>query len=229
MQDLIERARREAEAGWREIHRGAFWRHVRERGIDRELYVALMTEIYHYTRHNAQNQALAATTVDSGRVTLLRYCLAHALDEAGHDLMVLHDLKAIGVDPETVRASTPLAETQAFVAYLYRTASTRDATARLGYSFWAESCYPYIAEVLDAMRAGLGLTDAQMTFFVAHSEIDRDHAEQVEQIARAHCATAKQQADFLEVLRGSLRLQGAILEALIRARIAREAPVEVGA
>lgn len=216
MQPFLEQCEREVAAGWAAMRRGNFWQHVLEHGFDRELYAGLMTEIYHYTHHNAQNQAVAAARAGSDRLPLLRFCLRHALEEAGHDLMVLHDLESIGVDPEAVRRRRPLAETQAFVAYLYRVAETRDATARLGYSYWAESCYPYVGEILQSMRTSLGLVDRQMTFFVAHAEIDREHFKEVEEIASSYCTTEELRRDFLEVLSATLQLQGAMLEGVYR-------------
>jgi len=213
---FLERGAELAAEGWRRIAAGAFWTRVLEQGFDRELYLSLMRELYHTTRHNAQNQALAAQRVRSDRLPLLRFCLKHALEEAGHDLMVLHDLAAIGIPPDAVTQCRPLPETEAFVAYLYRVASERDATARLGYSFWAESCYPYIADILQAMRTSLDLDDRKMSFFVAHSEIDDRHAREVRDVAAEWCRTEEQQADFLVVLEHSLHLQGQVLEGVAR-------------
>jgi pyrroloquinoline quinone (PQQ) biosynthesis protein C len=215
--DFLDRCDRRQLDCWSELHRGEFWTHVREHGFDRDLYVAFMTEIFHYTRHNAQNQALAAIRLSSDRLDLLRFCLHHAYDEAGHDLMVLHDLESIGVDRADVLASRPLPETEAFIGYLYRVASTRDATARLGYSYWAEGCYPHIAELIEGMRRGLGLKDAQMTFFIAHEAIDKKHYREVQDLARKTCTTKELQDGFQEVMVGTLHLQGRMLEGVWRA------------
>jgi thiaminase len=212
-----------AAAGWAEIHRGAFWRELRRSGLDRETYVDLLTQIFHYTRHNAQNQALAALHVDSDRLPLLRFCLRHALEEAGHDLMVLHDLAHFRVGAEEVRRSAPLPETEAFVAWLERTARDEDATARLGYSYWAESCYGHIAELTEAMRRDLELGSAQMTFFAAHSAIDREHFDEVRRIAVEFCDTPHKRARLLHVLETSLALTGSILQGVQRRREARSA------
>jgi pyrroloquinoline quinone (PQQ) biosynthesis protein C len=227
MEDFLKRLDDQVADSWAEVRQGGFWQHVLEHGFDRELYVLLMTEIYHYTKHNAQNQALAAVGVGSDRVNLLRYCLHHAYEEAGHDGMVLHDLKAIGVDPAAVQATRPLPETEAFIAYLYRVASTRDATARLGYSYWAENCYSYIKEILDAMHRDLGIGDRQMTFFVAHAQIDVTHFEEVQEIVLSSCTTPELQEGTLDVLRATLHLQGQMLEAVHRAYVAQRQPVAV--
>lgn len=220
---FLARCEEAAADGWREIHAGAFWRALRTLGLDRPTYVELMAQIFHYTRHNAQNQALAAASVGSERLPLLRFCLRHAQEEAGHDLMVLHDLASIGVEPDDVRRGTPLPETQAFVAWLHRACTERDATARLGYSFWAESCYPYIEELLAAMRRDLRLSDGQMTFFVAHSAVDREHFAEVRRVIAQSCDSEERRADLLDVLRTSLALTGGILEGVHRT-IAGRAP-----
>lgn len=229
MSDFIQDCNARIARSWATIKTGPFWREVVANGFERELYVTLMTEIYHYTRENAQNQALAAIDVHSDRLSLLRFCLHHAFEEAGHDLMALNDLRAVGVDPEAVVASRPLPETQAFIAYLYRVATTCDATSRLGYSLWAEGCYPHIAEVLDAMRTSLGLEDRDMTFFVAHSKIDAGHLEEVEQAIDEHCTTPELRAALIEVMETSLHLQGEMLAAVHRKWSSARVPAGSGA
>lgn len=201
---------------WARIHQGAFTQHVRTHGVDRELYIAMMTEIFHYTRHNAQNQALAAIKVGSDRLQLLKYCLHHAYAEAGHDQMVLEDLATIGVDPKTIENARPLPETEAFVAYVYRVAAERDATARLGYSYWAENAYAYTADLIGAVQRDLKLRPEQMSFFIEHSDIDVAHFEQVKKVMAVSCTTPELQEGVIEVLRATLHLTGQIMEAVYR-------------
>lgn len=204
---------------WKQIHQGPFWSHLLSNGLDKGLYIHLMAEIFHYTRHNTQNQALAAVKLDSNRLSLMRYCLHHAQAESGHDLMVLRDLNSIGVDSVTIKNSTPLPETQAFVAYLYCVASYKDATARLGYSYWAEGCYTYIGDLLSSMRRDLSLKDGQMTFFVEHSSIDAIHLEEVKRVIRNSCTEEHLQHDLLDVMRTSLYLTGKIFDACYQAYV----------
>jgi len=207
--DLLDAKTRD---GWKRIRGGRFWKHITDEGLDRDLYVTVMTEVFHYTRHNAQNQALAALNVLSDRLPLLQFCLHHAYSEAGHDLMVLEDLRSIGVDPETVLQSVPLPDTQAFIAYLYRLAAQKDPIARVGYSYWAEGSYEHIADLIGAMRRDLRLHDDQMTFFVEHAVIDTAHFDQVKKIVRQFCVNEEQQRDLLEALTTTLHLQGNMIE-----------------
>jgi len=210
---------------WDRIHQGPFWSALRDRGLSQGLYVELMTQIFHYTRHNSQNQALAVRNVNSDRLPLLKFCLSHAKAEAGHDLMVLNDLATLGISPETIKAKKPLPETEGFIAYVYRVSTEKDATARLGYSYWAEGCYPFIKELTDAMVRDLKLTDEQMTFFKEHSEIDIAHLNQVKDIIRVSVHSVEQQHEILEVLENTLLMTGQILDGAHR-KFLQDSPAE---
>lgn len=210
--ERLETTEREA---WRRIHASASWQRLK-RGIDRDFYVTLMTQVYHYTKYNAQNQALVAIKLDSSRLPLLKYCLHHAYTEAGHDLMVLKDLESIGISPDTVRSSRPLPETAAFVGYLFRL-QERDATARLGYSYWAEGCYPYLEDFLVGLRRDLKLQPSQLSFLVAHSVIDKAHLQEVKDILAETCATDRALQDgVVDVLETTLHLMKNIYDAVDR-------------
>jgi len=211
MQNFFTTLEQETAKSWNKIYQGPFWQHLRQHGLNRELYISVMTQIYGFTKYNSQNQALAATKVTSDRLHLLRFCLEHAFEEAGHDLMVLNDLENIGVDREIIQHKPLLPATQAFTAYVFRVANEYDATARLGYSYWAEGSYSYLKELTDAMRNDLNLPDKHMTFFVAHSEIDKKHLNDVIENIERWCITPEQQNDLIEVLRTTLSLTGSIL------------------
>ncbi|MCK9895091.1 iron-containing redox enzyme family protein [Frankia sp. AgB32] len=207
---------------WAEIHKMPFWQHLRNEGLNRELYYLLMREIYHYTRHNTQNQALAAVNVFSDQLPLLRFATHHAYAEAGHDQMVIHDLAAADYDTEPVANSRPLPESLAFISYLYRIAMLEGAVARLGYSYWAESCYTHIRDLTDAMRA-MGLGDDQMTFFVEHSTIDEAHFNGVRRAIKEAVRSEEDRVAIRRVLEESLHLQGLLLDGVFRAYVAGRA------
>jgi pyrroloquinoline quinone (PQQ) biosynthesis protein C len=180
---------------WVEAEQGPFWRHVTEHGFDRRLYALTMAQIYHYTRHNSVNQAIAALHAPPEQIGLLRFIYSHAREELGHEKLVLHDLRAVGLlEPKEVVTDEPLPATDALINYIYSIALREGPIPRLGYSYWAESVYEHIAPLLDSARRSMGLTDREMAFFVAHAEIDTKHAEEVkEAIQRA--VTTQEQAD----------------------------------
>ena len=184
---------------------------------DRRLYALYLFETYHYTKHNAQNQALVAIRLPAGHTPYLQFCLRHASDEAGHEQMALHDLKMMGVDTSHVTRSAPLPATEVLIAYLYWISIQGNPVKRLGYSYWAENSYHYIGPVLKATREQMKLDRKQMTFFIDHASIDTKHAEMVRQMILRVSQTPQDWEDIGRVLEVSLRLTGNILTDVYRA------------
>ncbi len=180
---------------WAQARNGAFWRHVTAHGFDRELYRIMMTQIYHYTRHNSINQAVAAFRAEPEQIGLLRFVYSHAREELGHEKLVLHDLRAVGLlGPDASVDDVPLPATDALIQYLYGVGLREGPVSRLGYSYWAETVYDHISPVLSKARESLGLSDHDMAFFAAHSEIDSKHAMEVQHTIR-RSVISREQAD----------------------------------
>lgn len=211
-EDILTALNNEVNGVWEKIKRGPFWRHMLTYGLDRELYRILMTQIYFYTRHNAINQAVAAYKALPDNVPLLRFVFKHAQEELGHQYMVVHDLESIGLTPPNENAEEPLPATTALIAYLYNVALEKGPVARLGYSFWAESVYDHISDLLNHMRKDLQLKDKNMTFFVSHAVIDTKHSQEVNEMIKANVETYADRASILEVARTSLFLTGMMLD-----------------
>jgi len=155
------------------------------------VYALYLTQVYHYASHTARNQALVAVNPNNRDIHYMQFCLEHALEETGHELMALHDLRSLGVvinDPEK-EMPPALPSTQLLIAYLYRVAMHENPVQRLGYSFWAETSYGYIRDFMDNLSNNMQLDKKQMTFFYNHSTIDDKHAKDVEKILLHICKT----------------------------------------
>lgn len=208
------------EAGWAQIKQGAYWKFSLDNPTPPALYQQLMLQVYHYTRYNSVNQAACAFSADPEETTLLRFVYKHALEELGHERMVLRDLESVGLLPQAMPA--PLAPTQALIAFLNDVAIRKGPIARLGYSYWAEDVYEHIQPILERFRADLGLKDEQMTFFVAHSTIDEKHAEEVRVAMQRAVKTEEDRRQIKEVARVTLWLTGQLMEEALRAYLAGE-------
>ncbi|MEL7486640.1 MAG: iron-containing redox enzyme family protein [Pseudomonadota bacterium] len=196
---------------WAKIRSGYFFETAQEE-FSRELYVRVMKEIYHYTKNNSINQAAAAFAEDYRKVKLLRFAYKHAMEELGHENMIVRDLDSIGVGYDEIVSQSPLPATQALNGYLYSIAVREGVIPRLGYSFWAEEAYDHIQPVLDSARRSLNLSDDQMTFFVAHSAIDEKHSEEVRAVIDEWVRTDEERAAVIETARTTLFLTGQILD-----------------
>jgi pyrroloquinoline quinone (PQQ) biosynthesis protein C len=179
--------------------------------VDRRLYALYLLETYHYTSHNAKNQALVGVRYQGDNIPYMKFCFEHANEEAGHELMALHDLKALGMKTWPIDLPQPLPATDVLNAYLYYISFQGNPLARLGYSFWAESVYTHINPLLVKIQKDLNLTKSQMTFFMAHSEIDAKHADEVASVISSSVRSEKDWDDIERVMTTSLKLTSAML------------------
>ena len=208
--NFVSDLRETIEAQWRDIKRGQFWNHVMSRPVTRPFYRDVMLQVYHYSRHNSINQAVAAfVPAPEG---LLRFVYRHASEELGHERMVTHDLKSIDLLNEADLAKPPLPATEALVGYLYYVALRYGPVPRLGYSFWAEDAHAHIGEVLAKIATDLQLTSKNVTFFGSHAEADVDHIRQVEEAIQKFAVTAEQQELVTRVAVTTLTLTGQLLD-----------------
>jgi pyrroloquinoline quinone (PQQ) biosynthesis protein C len=207
---FIPELRAAVDAQWAEIKRGAFWRQVMDRPVTRGLYQDLMLQVYHYSRHNSMNQAACAfVPAPEG---LLKFVYRHAAEELGHEKMVVHDLKSIGLFEEADLRRAPLPATEALIGYLYFVALRYGPIPRLGYSFWAEGIYPHIQAPFQKISRDLNLARQNVTFFGAHAEADEEHIRQVEQAIENHATTPQDQELVTRVALTTLSLTGQLLE-----------------
>lgn len=179
--------------------------------FSRDLYMIYMIETYHYTAHNARNQALAGVAHPENPV-YMKFCFDHAAEEAGHELMALHDLRSLGQTEGELALPAPLSATETLIAYLYWASKQGNPFRRLGYSLWAESSYQHINPLVGKVKQQLGLKDNQLTFFVAHSSIDEKHAREVRSVIERVAKTSADWEAIGETAEVSLRLTGRMLD-----------------
>jgi hypothetical protein len=215
MSAFIQELKSLCDAEWRKISNGLFFKLIRKPELQRELYVRAMVEVFHYTKHNAINQAAATFNADHRKAGLLLFAIKHALEEVGHENMVVNDLASIGVDA-AVFQRPPMPATEALSGYLYSLSIRGGIIPRLGYSFWAEDSYEYMAPLLEICQRDMGLTEQQMTFFIAHASIDEKHSADVNHAIEQWVVTEEDKAAVRQVARTTLFLTGQIMESVAR-------------
>lgn len=199
---------------WTEmIRQRPLLRAIDENRISRRLYAMYMVETYHYTAHNARNQALVGVRPEIS-APYMKFCLEHASEEVGHEKMALHDILSMGLRGTEVPLPAPLLETELLMSYVYWVSLTGNPLQRLGYSYWAESCYRYINPLIAKLRTHLKLESAQLTFFIAHSDIDAGHFEEVKAIIRRTCRTQADLEAVTRVMENTLDLTANMLDAV---------------
>lgn len=173
---------------------------------DKRLYALWLTQVAHLTKHTSLHQAMVGLRPGISH-PYMKFCFEHAAEEVGHEMMAIHDLRKIGVNVKTVDdLPTPLPATTQLNSYLYYAAQNAHPNTRLGFSYWAEKCYPYIDSLASGTKSSLGLSDSHMTFFVSHAAIDEKHAADVEKIVALVCKDAKDWAAVEDGMVTSLNL-----------------------
>lgn len=211
---FVQSLRETVDAEWDRIKQGEFWSRVMREPVPPSLWRDLLLQVYHYSRHNSMNQAVAAfVPAPEG---LLKFVYRHAAEELGHERMVTHDLKSIGLLDEADLVAAPLPATEALIGYLYYVALRYGAVARLGYSFWAEGAHAHIQEPLQKICRDLQLTSKNVTFFGAHAEADEAHIQQVEEAIDRFAMTPGDQELVSRVCLTTLSLTGQLLEQVAR-------------
>jgi pyrroloquinoline quinone (PQQ) biosynthesis protein C len=188
-----------------------FVRTIKSGEATRTLYALYLVETFHYTRHNARNQALVGVRMSEDDRHYQKFCFDHATAEVGHELLALHDLVSLGLERSPI-LPPPLPATEILIAYLYWISYQGNPLQRLGYSYWAESCYNYVRPLLRTVQQTLGLTTTQMTFFIAHAEIDAEHSRLVNSMISKKCADAADWDAVAKVMETSLRLTGRMMD-----------------
>ncbi len=192
-----------------------FFKLVLDGEIDRKLYALYLIETFHYTSHNTKNQAIVPRNIQIStpkNIQYMKYCLHHAFEECGHELMAYHDLKSIGVNLALEELPKPLAKTEELIQYLYKVSENGNPLQRLGYSYWAESSYKYFAPVISAIKDKLNLKNSNLTFLVAHGEIDDHHFKEIMDIMNSQITTEDDKESIKDVMIKSLEMTNSMLE-----------------
>ncbi len=211
---FLNTLRETVDAEWAQIKQGEFWRRVMGEPVPAPLYRDLMLQVYHYSRHNSMNQAVAAFV--PAPEALLKFVYRHAAEELGHERMVTHDLKSVDLLDEADLLRAPLPATEALIGYLYYVSLRYGAIARLGYSFWAEGVYGHIAGPFGKISKDLQLTSKNLTFFGSHAQADEAHIQQVEEAIERFAIAPEQQELVVQVARTTLFLTGQLLDQVAR-------------
>ncbi len=144
-------------------------------GVSRSLYLDFLTEAYHHVKHTFPLLALAASRTSDERYqdALVEYME----EERGHEKWILNDIRAIGGDPETVRAGQGGPACRIMVGYAYYAIEHISPYAFLGSVHVLEGISVLLADkVADAMKASLGLeSDAGFSYLRTHGSLDADH------------------------------------------------------
>jgi len=158
--------------------------------MDHEQLAMVTLQMYHYVKdtvavlHHALAALPDAPEHDDYRA-LLHY---FAADEAGHELVALRDLEALGYDAEVCKATLPLPTTHNLQAANRAGVDAWGPYYLLGETWATERVGAVIsARIHEAYRADGGLAHG-VSFYEVHGEADQGHADRSTALLRATLA-----------------------------------------
>jgi len=165
--------------------------------LDRAVYIAYLSNVFHYAQHSATVIAMAGARAVQRHPELARYLMHHADEELGHEQWALDDLAALGVPAETVRASRPNTACAAMIGYEYYIAGHANPVALFGWLYTLEAMGDdlgsRIAQAIGPQLAGTG--GRGLKFLAGHGETDHDHTADLTRMISTHITDPADRAD----------------------------------
>ena len=167
---------------------------------DLALYGRYLTNVYHYACHSAEVIALAGARCARSHPEASRYLLHHAEEEMGHELWALDDLKALGMDETTVRATRPVPACAAMIAFEYYIAGRSNAVGLFGWLYVLEAMGDDLGKnVAAGLQRGLGGSQRGVKFVAGHGVADHDHTADLTRVISQHITAPHDIADVSHV------------------------------
>jgi len=149
-----------------------------QNGVDRDLYIAYLTEAYHHVKHTCPLLAHALAHCPKGDRTYRSALLEYLSEEQGHEEWILNDIAHLGGDAERVRAGDGDWPVRAMVAFVYYAVEFVNPYSMLGMVLVLEGTSVDIASAgADAVRKRLGMEGQAkgFTYLTSHGALDQDH------------------------------------------------------
>jgi hypothetical protein len=166
--------------------------------FDRRIYAMYLVQIYHWANHFARSLGLAGANINIRNKEFMSFAFSHGIEEAGHELMAVDDLIALGVPLESDLSNMPppFPRTEALIGYINWIVTHQNPIRSLGFFYWVERPYEHIRSVVLAVQKACKLTEKQMSFFFAHEKLDQKHGREIEAALIKFCET---ESDWEEV------------------------------
>ncbi|MBU0860150.1 MAG: AMP-binding protein, partial [Alphaproteobacteria bacterium] len=191
--------------------------------INRETYIAYLTEAYHHVRHTVRFLMAMGVRLPEEKKWLHDAISEYIEEEKGHEEWILNDIAAAGGDKEAARMATPNLETQVLIAYNYDYIARKNPVGFLGMVFMLESTSIQIANNgADAVRSKLGLPKSAFTYLYSHGALDMEHMKFFEKTVNM-VRDPDDQAAIIEVASNTFRLFAGVMRAIPHDKAARHA------
>ena len=182
--------------------------------IDRDTYIAYLTEAYHHVKHTVRFLMAMGARLPQNKLWLHDAIADYIQEEKGHEKWILNDIAAAGGDLEEAQNSVPNLETQVLVAYNYDYIARKNPIGFLGMVYMLESTSVQIAtQGARTVQSTLGLPDSAFTYLMSHGELDQKHMRTYESLVN-QLRDPEDQAAVIEVAINTFQLFANVLKSI---------------
>jgi pyrroloquinoline quinone (PQQ) biosynthesis protein C len=143
--------------------------------IDRETYIAYLTQAYHHVCHTVPLLSAARARLED-KPHFARALDEYIEEETGHEQWILNDIAAAGGDASAAAASKPNPATSAMVNHAYEVIEHGNAAAMFGMVYVLEGTSVAMAtNGAKAVQTSLGLPADAFTYLNSHGSLDLEH------------------------------------------------------
>jgi pyrroloquinoline quinone (PQQ) biosynthesis protein C len=177
-------------------------------------YQAFLTQAYHHVKHTTPLLMRSGSRIASSQEWLRKAVIEYINEEYGHERWILNDLKATGIDPQTIVESEPHTTTAAMVALVYHQIDDAHATAFFGMAHVLEGTSVKLAtQAARQIQTKLKQPDSAFSYLLSHGDLDQDHVQFFELLMNKVSDEASQRA-IISTARHVYRLYGDMFRAI---------------
>ncbi|HHX0887811.1 TPA: iron-containing redox enzyme family protein [Pseudomonas aeruginosa] len=148
-------------------------------GMTKAHYAAYLRETYHLVRHTSRMLALGGARLADDRRDLRNWFFEQVLEENGHDLFCIKDLKNIGLNPKIVLNSQPSAGAWGLITQNYFMATYGNPVGILGVATATEGLGADFGTMFaDVMVEKYEMPSNAVTFLRSHGGFDAKHLQE---------------------------------------------------
>lgn len=148
-------------------------------GMTKGHYAAYLRETYHLVRHTSRMLALGGARLTDDRRDLRNWFFEQVLEENGHDLFCVKDLKNIGLDPKEILNSQPSPGAWGLITQNYFMATYGNPVGILGVATATEGLGADFGTMFaDVMVEKYGMPSNAVTFLRSHGGFDVKHLQE---------------------------------------------------
>jgi pyrroloquinoline quinone (PQQ) biosynthesis protein C len=172
-------------------------------------YFAYLRETYHLIRHTPQYLTIAAGRAADGDRRLAEYFRAFAREEAGHELLCVRDLEALGQNVEAILSGHPSPGCWGMVTQCYYWAAQGNPVALLGDAFATEELGAASGlEIARRLETDYGIPRKATNFLRVHGSEDQHHFAAAARAIEWYADDAQQYAEIVYATKMTYRNYG---------------------